>query len=520
MQQPVNVESTHSTPIERREWIAVGFAVALTFLLGISHLSTPSLWHDELIHTFVGKSIAETGVAQLPSGVPYRNGTTYNFVIALIIKAFGLSEFTVRIPSVVFASLNVLLVFLLTRPLLGRNTALVATFAFALSPWTIAWAREARFYALQQTMYLTVLIAFWQCLERDTRRAWATFGNIAFISYALAILSSYHSILFLGGIGGYTILLGLHRRERKSRWVVATIAITMVGILTLAVFPLLMNQLDKGAVMDRGGIGGKILDTARSHRNYYMLWLRLNLGTGFYIMSLIGFGAMLAQEKRKGLYLSLAFWVPILILTFLIGYRRPRFMYFAYPAYVIAWSYGLVWITTWFVKRKKPWYGWVATLPIAALLLRLAYSFTLLTGDSVDYAKGANVTLARKHPQWRAPCTWVKENRQSETVIITTTFLPVLYYVGEVSDWYPTRAMWWEADESGKDNLKTLEDLQAYIKENPRGYFLSDWWRFERNIGGTLEGEFDRDVIWVRENMRKVEQASNEDITVWTWGLD
>lgn len=506
--------------VARWEWMIVGIALGFAFALGVSELSVTSLWHDELVHTYVGKSIAETGVSQLPSGVPYRNGTTQNLIIAAMIKMFGLSEFSVRFPSVLFASVNVVLIFLLTRPLLGRNAAVVAAVALALSPWAVAWSREARFYTLQQTLYLTLLISFWQCLERDTRRAWITGGTVAFVAYVLAVLSSFHSILFLGGVGGYVILRALYAREWSSRWVAATAAITVVGLLTIALFPLLMNELDRGAIVDRGGLGGEIQDVHRAHPNYYMLWLRLNLSNGFYAMAVLGFGAMLANERRKGLYATLAFWVPIVILTFLIGYRRPRFMFFAYPLYVMAWSYAVVWITTWLVKREKPWYGWVAAVPVAAILVRLAISFAVLTGDSLAYAQGAHVTLARKHSQWRDPCTWVKENREPNTVIITTTFLPVLHYVGEVDDWYPTRAMWWEADESGKNNLETLEDLQAYMVENPRGYYIAEYWRFERNLGDVLEGEFDRDILWVRENMDRVEVASNEDVTVFSWGLD
>lgn len=187
---------------------------------------------------------------------------------------------------------------------------------------------------------------------------------------------------------------------------------------------------------------------------------------------------------------------------------------------VMAWSYAFVWITSWLARRKKPWCEWAIAIPVAAVLIRIAVSFAALAGDSLEYAGGANVTLARKHPQWREPCTWVKEHRQADTVNLTTTFLPVMHYVGEVDDWYPTRALWWEIDESGKDNLKTLEDLQAYMERNPRGYFISEWWRFDRNVAPMLDSDFDPDIKWVRENMTRIEETSNEDVTVWTWGLD
>lgn len=502
------------------EWGVVGVAMGMALMLGLSKLGEPSLWHDELIHVYVGKSIAETGLAQLPSGVPYHNGTVHNYILAAMIKTFGLTEVTMRLPSVFFATLNVLLIYLLTRPLLGRNAALIAAAGLALSPWAVAWSREARFYTLQQTLYLTVLLGYWHALTRETRRAWISFGLTALIAYTLAVLTSYHSILFLGSIGGYAILIGLHQRQWKSRWSVAVAIITLVGLLSLASFAGLMNPLDKGAVIDRGGLGGQMSDLERMDRAYYFTWLRLNLSTGFFILALVGFVTMLIRRGREGLYTALAFWVPILILTFLIGYRRPRFMFFAYPIFVAAWSYALASFIDWTRKRPASHMEWAAYAVTALFLLRAALSFVSLTGDSLVVASGAHTTLARKHPQWREPCRWVRENREPDTVILTTTFLPVYHYVGHVDNWYPTRTLWWEVDESGMDDLKTLEDLQAWMKEHPRGYFISEWWRFDRNRGPTLEGELHNDVIWVMENMKRIDEACSEDVTVYAWGLD
>lgn len=509
-----------SPPIARWEWIVVGTALGMALALGFSNLSAPSLWHDELVHTYVGKNIAETGIAQLPSEVPYNNGTTHNYILAFMIKTFGLSEFTVRAPSVLFAGLNVLLIYLMTRPLLGRNTALFAAVALALSPWAVAWSREARFYTLQQTLYLTVLIAFWQGTQRNTRNAWITCGLIAIVAYTLAVLTSYHSILFLGSIGGFAIFMTIQQREWKSRWTASIAIITVLGLFTLASFSGLMNPSDQNAVITEGGLGGEMADSHRAERVYYFTWLRLNLSTGFFLLLFVGSGFMLYQRGRKGLYAFLAFWVPILILTFLIGYRRPRFMFFAYPMFIVAWAYAIAAITQWIKRSEKS--GWQIAIAgiLSIALIRIALSFASLTADSFTYAQGANETLARKHPQWREPCLWLKENRQPDTVVLTTTYLPVYYYLGEVDNWYPSRTLSWEASESGQEGLKTLEDLQAYMRDHPRGYFISQYWRFERILGPHIGTELEEDVAWVTQNLTRLDTPSNPDITIYTWGLN
>ena len=131
--------------------------------------------------------------------------------------------------------------------------------------------------------------------------------------------------------------------------------------------------------------------------------------------------------------------------------------------------------------------------------------------DARRGACGASATLARHRPQWRGPCAYVRENR-GDAVILTTTYLPVLYYVGHIDNWYPSRTLWWEEDESGLPGLRDLEALKTYVAEHPKGYFIAHWWRFERNTPMAEE------VAWVNGHMTRSEEASTEVVRAWTWG--
>ncbi len=491
--------------------------MALTF--GFANLGEPSLWHDELVHAYVGKSIAESGQAQLPSGVPYYSGTTINAILAGVVKFWGMSEAALRTPSVLIAGLNVLLTFLVIRPVLGSQCALVAAFAMALCPWTVAWSREARFYSLQQCLYLVTVLAFWRLTVAPGRREILGAACICSAAYFLSVLTSFHSILFLGGIGAYAILMGLREGRWKSRWTALVAGITAAGLLTIAGLALLMNNLDREAVLDRGGLGGQIVDAGRAHRMYYTHWLRLNLSNGFFVMALFGFVTMLYRERRRGLYAAMAFWAPILILTFMIGYRRPRFMFFAFPFYVAASSYAIVVLAEW-VRRPKPdWISRVAAILLIIFLARLGLSGANLVGDSLDTASGSHLTLARRHPQWKVPCAYVKENLNGAAVI-STTYLPALHYVGHVDNWYPSHNVWWEVDESGLKGLDGLVDLQRFVVEHPKGYFIAEWSRFERNVADLPWIDLSEDISWVQANMTRIDDASSEDVTVYAWGMD
>jgi hypothetical protein len=151
----------------------------------------------------------------------------------------------------------------------------------------------------------------------------------------------------------------------------------------------------------------------------------------------------------------------------------------------------------------------------AALILvfgaRTALSTACLVEDSVSVARGKTDTLAGSHPDWRTACAYVRAHG-NDGAVLTTSYLPVLYYAGRVDDWYPSRVVVWEYAESGLDGLKTLDDLKAFVVQHPRGYFLAEYRRFEH------APYFAEDIAWVTANMRRIDEASSRDVTVYAWG--
>ncbi len=520
--RPAPAARADSAPGVRMAWIdaaCVGAAAIVALVLGAANLAGPSLWHDELVHVFVAQSIAETGRAALPSGEPYFNGTIFHLVLAVAIRLFGMGEEVVRAPSVLFSAINVVLTYWVLRPLVGRGPAIVAAIGMALSPWNVAWARQARFYTLHQTLYLLHVAAFWRFTEAKTMRAGILPAIGAVVTLLLGVLTSYHAIIFLAAPGIYAVANAAASRRWNSRWTWTILGIGLTGIAGIGVMQWLMNTVDRQAVIENGGLGGSLAFPNREHRWYYFDWLRLNLSSGFFAMVLAGTVAMVWRWRRPGAYAALAFWAPMMVLTFLIGYRWPRFMFFAYPFYIAAWASGLYILGAWLLQRRerRTWMWKVAAAGVVVLLLRLGWSAVRLTGDSVEAARGGHTTLATQHPDWREPCAWVKAHADG-AAILTTSYLPVRYYIGHVDEWYPSRAVPWEGVESGLPGLADVQALQAFVAEHPRGYFVAEWWRFERNYAGAPWADFGEDIAWVQAHMHKVDLASRGDVTVYAWG--
>lgn len=512
----MDLTSPHHTHTTYRHWAGLVLAVALVFALGLPNIGKPSYWHDELVHVYVAKSVAEDAWPALPSGTFYPNGTVYHVLLAVPSMLFGTGEAAMRTPSVLLWAAAVIIAFLFVRRMAGPGTATACALVLALCPWTVAWSREARFYTLQPLLYVAWLWLTWHVVHAErTRNVWgATLGALAV--FVAGMLTSFQLLLFLAPAGALAAWVWLWEPARRMRCVATLATLTGLGALTLLALWLNPNAADRSAVFQTG-LGGDLVDPQRMIRGYYLMWLSWNLSRVYLAAALLGFALLLWKGGRQGLYLSLAFWVPVLMLTFLVGYRRPRFMFFAFPFYAAAIGYAIAHLSWWIAGFRRGWLGFVRALAALLLSLALARSGVLLIGDSIEVASGIDTTLARKHPKWRQPCQWVKEHATEMDAILTTTFLPVYHYLGRVDNWFPNRFTAWEVQESGIEGLADLDALRTWLAANPQGYFIADYALFglyrEDERLEQLRIEYD----WVNTHMERVEDASNEDIAVYRW---
>jgi 4-amino-4-deoxy-L-arabinose transferase-like glycosyltransferase len=493
-------------------------ACILALAFGASRLGTPSLWHDELVHVYVAKSLAEGNAPKTPGGQIYMSGTATHVAIAAFIKFFGDSEAAVRAPSVVCGVLNVWLLFLILRPHIGRVPAMVAAFSLALSPWSVAWSREANIYALQQTAYLSFALAItrFEAGVENRRVIWPSIALVA--AYLIGVFSSFTSILFPVALGAYAAIRWLASPRLKSPWFAAGIACVLTVGITYAIYHTSFSALDKQVLTETSAVGGDLpdpkLNRDHSDRFYYFRFLMNNLSSGYFLLALIGFVLILFAEGKRSALPIIAFWAPLLVLTYLIGYRMHRFMFFAYPFYVAAHAYGTVALLRFIAtSRTSPVRGMAAAV-VTMFMCMIGVSTARLIGDTLDAASGASTTLARRHPEWREPCAFVRARIRKNEAVVATTYLPALYYVGRCDEWYPSRYTWYEKDESGTEGLKDLAAFQDYMNKNPSGVLIAERARFERWQAGYLK----EDVEWAKAHLRRIPQGSNQDITLFAWG--
>lgn len=245
-----------------QKWLLIGIFI-LALLLRFLSLSTnpPSLNWDEVSHGYNAYSILKTGSDEWGQFLPLANFRAYgDYPLPLYmylsmpgIAVFGLNEFTVRIPSALFGSLMVLVIYFLVKQIFKNSKmALLAAFLLALSPWDLMISRQV----LQATPAILFLaLGVWMFLKGTEGRAnWIIFGTISLCLSAYA----YHNtrilapvIFLLLAIIYRKLLLGNRKIFLKVLGIAVVFFVPLVFIVTTGVGSARsewVGILDQGAI--------------------------------------------------------------------------------------------------------------------------------------------------------------------------------------------------------------------------------------------------------------------------------
>lgn len=143
-------------------------------------LDTQSLWYDEVVEETAFKWQFLSNKSWYHIHPPL-----HSVIIHAMTIMFPGNDLALRIVPFSFGVISVPLLFLFGKRLIDENTALIAAFLLAISPFHIWYSQEVRSYALQWMLALVSLIFFLQALERPHR------GN--YIGYVLSTAAGFYT---------------------------------------------------------------------------------------------------------------------------------------------------------------------------------------------------------------------------------------------------------------------------------------------------------------------------------------
>ena len=210
-----------------RDRLIVGAAMLVLLILSVHQIKAKAFWYDEAVSLANVRLPFDRFVANIAGDEV--NGALYWILLAFW-RLLGEGEARVRFLSVLCVVATVPLLYVIGRRHVGSAGALAGCVLFAVDPFVIEYAQEARMYALAMLVSSAAVLSWSFATETDRRRWW--------VAYAVLATASLYTHFFCGFVVlgmGITWLLGLVPRTRRS--VIAQAAIVLAGV-PLALFVL------------------------------------------------------------------------------------------------------------------------------------------------------------------------------------------------------------------------------------------------------------------------------------------
>ncbi len=207
--EPAEVEKSamaRSNP--RFFWIVFGLIVIVAIWLRTQDLALRPMHNDEGVNYHFVKEIGELGV--YPYSHENYHGPAYFYLLKLSTDLLGISEHSMRLPTVIFGVLSLFLLLPL-RKFHGERFVLIASLLLALSSSLIFNSR----YAIHETLFLFATVWFgvqlylW-CSDHAISRLY----HLA-VAFALLLSTKETWILNLFCVGLGILLLGRWREQIK-----------------------------------------------------------------------------------------------------------------------------------------------------------------------------------------------------------------------------------------------------------------------------------------------------------------
>jgi 4-amino-4-deoxy-L-arabinose transferase-like glycosyltransferase len=315
----------------------------VTVLALLPDLGGQYVWSkDEARDGLVARDMVESGHWLIPHiggrVYPYKP-PLFHWLVALISPG-GVTEWSLRLPSVLAAGATVALTFTLGARLGTPTTGLVAAAILASSPAFVEWARTGR---LEMLLVLWLTTAFWSAsrwLAEGRRRHALVLG--------LALGLGYLTKGPIGLASAGVLLLAMASLGHWSRRALADLGWALAFALALpAAWLALAAGVHAGVPSYLGAVVATFTDEMRVVRDRHVFYAAEAIGVGFLPWTLLLPGTLLVLLRRwraswRPLALPLL-WVGFFVVLF-TAFISPREVYFlpVYPALaiVVAWAWS------------------------------------------------------------------------------------------------------------------------------------------------------------------------------------
>jgi uncharacterized membrane protein len=265
----VNADAHPIISVPRLVMFALVGLLIVGFWLRVRHVSDLGLISDEGVEAQAVQRILEHGVPIFASGLLYTRALPFLYAQAGTAKLFGLDEFSLRLPAVLFGTVTIWAAFLLGNMLYGYRVGLLTAAMMTFSVWEIEMSRYARFYTAFQFTYLVSLLCFYRGYigGESAYKVWFVVG--AFLSIVMHDLGAMLATSFLAILP--STLYPLRRKVMLALSAVGMGALSLLYFVNVrAVLPAVSSSLP-----ETDGPGFTSAPLARVHKLVETILLQL-----------------------------------------------------------------------------------------------------------------------------------------------------------------------------------------------------------------------------------------------------
>jgi hypothetical protein len=481
--------------------------------LRIYNLDSQSFWMDEGYSINAALSTLEKGYPVLDSGKEYGGQIIYTYFLAGSIKLFGFHNWSARLPSVIFNLLFLLAVFLFVKKFFDKKTALLTFVFLTFSYWEIAWARQARNYALFQLFFWLSLYFFWSVLYKYKKKYLVLcliFSLATFFTHSLGLLLlpiylisflivygdkiSYHS----RSLCHSRVLC--HSRESGNPVLNKFKIITKnLKIILLSIFIFLTAIFFYNPIILAFKESTLIFTFYLPHYSNF-IWNNFPITLILAILSVFLYLNKKTIEKIN--LLLVIYFLPLLILSVFVYLMHYRYLFMVLPVLYILSSLTIVYFLEYFfchsrkggnpVAKKNNIKFFLTPFIFLAIILFIIFSSEFQKTPQTIYALESDNTKQKlsyysytPQPDWQKAYQYIKDNQKENDIVISAQPVFNKIYLNKPGYWIyysycrksqPYRLIT-ENNTEYYINAKVIDDLEELkkiIQEN-HGFILLDY---------------------------------------------
>lgn len=211
--------------MKKWETLQLGAVLILGLSLRLLAACQKDFWFDEA----VSFAFARQSLPDLLTAAAADNHPPFYYLFLHFWMKLNRSEFFLRLPSIVFGTTSVCLVYLLGKKLAGKKAGLLSSTLFALSPLHVYFSAEARMYSLLTFLILIGFYSFLKILKKPT-----FLSGLLFTACCLASLyTHYFSIIFFLGLD---LFLFTVKARLKKQLFLLIFCQALAGVIFLGLF--------------------------------------------------------------------------------------------------------------------------------------------------------------------------------------------------------------------------------------------------------------------------------------------